>query len=102
MEIGFFSKRVVPGASFAALALPEIDNPFCTDAYLSALQKQGDKCWIVGTHAGDVVEGLAVALLRRGRLSNTLEIPSLPEAAQDQTFWDGVYSLCRQLSVADT
>jgi RimJ/RimL family protein N-acetyltransferase len=97
----FFSQRISRGVPLSALALPETEHPFCTDAYVTAMQKLGNDCWIVGMRAGGAVQELAIAMHRRGRISSTLEIPSLPEAAQDYTFWTGIYSLCRQLRVTN-
>lgn len=101
MDKEFFAQRISRGVPLAALALPEIENPFCTDAYVTAMQKLGNDCWIVGMRAGGAVQELAIAMHRRGRISSTLEIPSLPEAAKDQPFWNGIYSLCRRLRVTD-
>jgi hypothetical protein len=101
MDKEFFSQRIDRGKPLAALGLPDIENPFCTDAYVAAMHSQGNQCWIVGIRAGDLVLGFAVALLRRGRLGSTLEIPSLPEAARDESFWSGIYQLCRRLRVTD-
>lgn len=101
MDKDFFSQRIGHGVPFATLRLPEIENPFCTEGYVAAMQKQGNECWIVGMCEEGAVHEFAVAMRRRGRIGSTLEIPSLPEAAKDQLFWNGIYSLCRQLRVTD-
>ena len=101
MDKDFFSQRIGHGVPLATLGLPEIENPFCTEGYVAAMQKQGNECWIVGMCEEGAVHEFAVAMRRRGRIGSTLEIPSLPEAAKDQLFWNGIYSLCRQLRVTD-
>ena len=101
MASEFFSQRITGAVPLAALGLSEIENPFCTDAYVTAMQKRGHECWIVGMRVGEAVQEYAVATLRRGRLSSTLEITSLPKAAQQESFWNGIYLLCRRLRVTD-
>jgi Acetyltransferase (GNAT) domain len=101
MEREFFSERIARGVLPAELTATETENPFCTSAYVAAMQNLGNDCWMVGTRQGEIVQGIAIALYRRGRISRTLEIPSLPEAAEDPAFWAGIYSLCRRLRVTD-
>jgi hypothetical protein len=96
-----FIFQPVGGASLAKLGVDQPENPFCTDEYVKATEMLGHEAWIVGTRYGSKVQNAAVALLRRGRLSATLEFVSLPQEASKQEFWEVVYGECRSLKITD-
>lgn len=97
----FFAQRLERPSALAELAPIEPRHPFCTEAYVAAMHKLGYQSWLLGMRVEGVLQDAAIALLKRRRISVTFEIPSLPAAAQEQDFWNGVYSLCRQLHVTD-
>ena len=101
MSRQFFAERAGRDAALTHLGITAQENPFLTDAYVSARQKLGGEVWILGTREGAAVGDAAVAVLRRGRLSTSLEIPSLPISAATDIFWQGVYAFCKRSKVTD-
>jgi hypothetical protein len=61
----------------------------------------GCQTWVIGTQVDGSAQHAAIALLRRGRISITLEFDSLPPSAAQQYFWNTVYSECRLLKVTN-
>src|SRR5579871_5884869 len=101
MSRQFFAERAGQNAAVSQLGITEQDNPFLTDAYVSARQKLGGEVWLLGAREGAAVADAAVAVLRRGRLSTSLEIPSLPQCAASDIFWEGMYAFCQRSKVTD-
>lgn len=101
MSEEFFSKRVTRHTSLADLGLGPLENPFCTDFFVKAMEQLGQECWAIGIRADGVPRDAAIAVVRRGRMRSTLEIASLPAAAQGAVFWDGVYALLKRLKITD-
>jgi lipid II:glycine glycyltransferase (peptidoglycan interpeptide bridge formation enzyme) len=101
MSAQFFSQRVTSRSPLADLDFPQLENPFCTDPYVVAMQQVGYECWVIGIRANGVLQDATIALVRHGRMSATLEIESLPDASQKTMFWDGVYELSKRLKVTD-
>jgi len=73
-------------------------NPFLTLAYARARQSLGDQAVLVGGPNTNK-NALTVAFLRRGRLNRSLEIPSLPVAAEHQEFWTSVLQQCSEMGI---
>lgn len=101
MSEQFFSLRVTRSSALADLGIGRSENPFCTDSYVKAMQQLGHECWAVGIRREDILQDAAIALVRHGRLGASLEIPSLPAAAQTPIFWDGLYALSKRLKITD-
>ena len=97
----FFSQLVTGSSLLADLGFAQLENPFCTDPYLMAMQQVGFECWVLGIRAHGVLRDATIAVVRHGRMSATLEIASLPGAAQSTIFWDGVYALSKRLRITD-
>ncbi len=101
MNEQFFSQRVTGNSPLLDLGFDHPENPFCTDRYVMAMQQLGYECWVIGIRANGALQDATIAVVRRGRVSATLEIASLPAAAQKTTFWDGVYALSKRLRITD-
>ena len=101
MSEQFFSQRVTGSSALADLGIDRLGNPFYTDPYVTAMQQLGYECWVIGIRADGVLQDAAIAVVRHGRMSATLEIASLPAAAHKPVFWDGVHALSKRLRVTD-
>ena len=73
------------------------ENPFHTEAFLRASEALGAEARVVVFAEGaGAVHLCAPALLRRGRLRATLELPSAPDADAGHPFWPALVELCRR------
>ena len=97
----FFSHRVSGSSRLGDFGIDPANHPFCTDAYAIAMRQLGYECWALGIRADGAARDAAIGVVRRGRVSATLEISSLPAAARESLFWDGVYALSRHLRITD-
>lgn len=101
MSERFFSQRITAAAPLSDLGIVQLENPFCTDSYVKAIKQLGYESWVIGIKVDGLVSNAAIAAVRRGKISATLEIASLPGAAQKTIFWDGVYELMKRLKITD-
>ena len=101
MSEQFFSQRVTGSPALAELGVAQLECPFYTDSYVTAMQQLGHECWVIGIRADGVLQDATIAAVRHGRMSATLEIASLPAAAHKPAFWDGVYALSKRLRITD-
>jgi len=101
MSEEFFFQYLTGNSVLADLGVDRLENPFCTDPYVMAMQQLEYECWVIGIRADGVLQDATIGVVRHGRMSATLEIASLPAAAQRPTFWDGVYALSKRLKVTD-
>lgn len=97
----FFSQRVTGRSSLADLGFAQLENPFCTDRYVMAMQQLGYECWVIGIRTNGILQEATIAVVRHGRMSATFEIASLPAAAQRTMVSDGAYAQSKQLKVTD-
>lgn len=65
-------------------------NPFCGPGFFKAMRRLGSDPWIAGMMEGNRLTSAAGVFLKRGRLNSTLEITSLPAAANTDEFWLGL------------
>jgi hypothetical protein len=70
-------------------------NPFCTVEYCAARRTMGLKPVILSLRDRGRTVTACLALIRRGRISGSLEIDSLPNIPDGPEFWDGLTALCR-------
>jgi lipid II:glycine glycyltransferase (peptidoglycan interpeptide bridge formation enzyme) len=89
------------GSSLTKFGVNQEENPFCTDAYVAAMEMLGYETWIVGTKTDGGVQDAAIGLLRRGRVSAALEFVSLPPSASQEDFWSAIYADCKRLKVTN-
>lgn len=80
-----------------ALADLAPENPFATHAYVLSRQADHTEPWILGCKEGADLSTGCIAFLKRGRISRTLEIPSVPAAGP--IFWEGLRDFVRQQKV---
>lgn len=77
-------------------------SPFCTPEYARALQALGNQVWIVGCERAGEPPEIALAAITRSRFGTvTLDMPSLPAAAEHDEFWAAVNVLCRKEHITD-
>jgi hypothetical protein len=96
-----FTFQPVGGSPLTKFGVNQLENPFCTDAYIAAMEMLGYQPWVIGTQVDGRIQDAAIALLRRGRISVTLEFVSLPSSAAHQDFWNSIYTECRLLKVTN-
>jgi GNAT acetyltransferase-like protein len=100
MLVEFRTDDEPPLSLFDELAAASPTNPFCTSAYAEAMRKCSERPWIISLRDDkNVLIVGAAAFMRSGRLTRSLEIPSLPAIGDDRVFWDGLLGLCAELSV---
>ncbi|HEX4749643.1 MAG TPA: GNAT family N-acetyltransferase [Bryobacteraceae bacterium] len=78
-----------------------VANPFSTIEYGRAVQASGREVWIVGLTGDGTEANVTLGLIKTGRLSTEVELPSLPPVASDPEFWAVVDQLCRKRGVTD-
>src|SRR6185503_6178044 len=78
-------------------ALAEIQprNPFCTLSWFKTKQELGAEPWIVGLRDAAGISSAGGVFLRRGLIGCDLEIASLPDAAGEASYWQGLFRFCR-------
>jgi hypothetical protein len=76
-------------------------NPFYTPGYAAYRRSQGFICWIMMNEAAAGPDIYCPAFMKTGRLRRLLEVPSVPEAPLDRSFWQGLLDFCRQQGVSD-
>ena len=97
---GFHTQAAPTEALCARVAARFAANPFCTPNFVAARAAGGQTPWIFWV--GDAAEMLTgcTAFVDSGRLTRTLEIPSLPEGV-DNAFWTGVKTFCSDRRITD-
>ena len=86
-----------PGQPLCAEAAAlEPANPYHAPAYLAARRTLGARPWMLTVRDGGRLVAACPAFVRRGRLSGTAEIPSLPGAELPEVFWQGLARFCRE------
>src|SRR5262245_13437257 len=77
-------------------------NPFATVSFFASMRQIGYAAWVLGLRgdSGGLDCGCG-AFLRTGRLSRTLEIPSLPAVGAENSFWGGLLEFCRHHGVTN-
>jgi hypothetical protein len=64
------------------------------------MRAQGWEPWIFAIETQDRMSA-TLALIKQGKLSAELELPSLPEIASQGRFWEVVHQLCRRRNITD-
>lgn len=74
------------------------DNPFVTQAYCQARERDGDR--VVGFRLGAPgSEVIAVGFVRSGRASKTCQIPTVPDVDATSPFWPALRRWCQATGV---
>lgn len=76
-------------------------SPFNTEAYANACVSIGDQAFMLGVRGDAGLLAGCIALLRRGRISRCVTIPSLPRLDAPDVFFDGLLGFCRGHRVLD-
>lgn len=100
MAIKFCVDANPPEALLAELVSLSPTNPFYTPKYVAAIQSTGCKPIVFTLRTSTALLSGCTAFLRRGRLSKSLEIISLPALIDSQDFWDGLIDFCRRTKVS--
>jgi hypothetical protein len=74
-------------------------NPFYTVEYCAAQRTMGVKPVALSLRDRGVAVTACIALLRRGRISSTIEIDSLPAVGGEREFWEGLACLCQDCNI---
>ena len=83
--------------SVAALAPA---NPFLTAGYIESQRVSGAEPWIFVLRDAGTLRTGCTGFLRVGRLTRSLEIPSLPAIPDPTAFWTGLLDHCRRTHTA--
>ncbi len=99
MSYGF---EIDPTAE-AQRRLADLDpaNPFHAEAYLDARREMGFRPVVISADGATQTAAACAAFLKDGRLSRILEIPSLPNFAAAEPFWEALMSFCRSTQAAE-
>lgn len=73
-------------------------NPMYAPAYAAAMRELGSRVLVLSLWRGGEMVSACTAFARAGRFNRSLEIPSLPDLADEDegAFWEGVRELCRR------
>ena len=94
--VALFEPSTSQVGDLAALA-PE--NPFVTEAYAEFRRVCGDRVWAFSLNDESPVSG-CLAFERSGRLNRALEVTSLPQLPEPETFWRGLLEFCCQRRIS--
>ena len=100
MAIEFCVEANPPKELLAQLVSLAPTNPFYTPQYVAAIQTTGCESIVFTLRTSTALLSGCTAFLRRGRLSKSLEIISLPALMDSQDFWDGLIDFCRRTKVS--
>jgi hypothetical protein len=85
----------------AAAAALDPANPFYTNAYIDARRMLGYGPWLLALCKDGRITAACPSFLKSGRLSRSLEIPSLPQLPEDSSiFWNGLLDFCRRKRIS--
>ena len=86
----------------SAISALEPNNPFCTFAYAQAMEAIGTQPWLLYLKDNERFTGGCLGFLRAGRLSRSLEVPSVPTLpTPDVFFWTELVNLCARMRVSN-
>jgi hypothetical protein len=75
-------------------------NPFYTSGFVSTMRSLGAEPWILGLRQrGKIVSG-CTGFVRRGRVNRRLDIVSIPDVANLESFWNGLATHCRNAGIS--
>lgn len=84
----------------AEVAALDPRNPFYTVEYMEAMRSLATQPWLVCLRENGRILTGCPAFLRKGRLSRSLEIPSVPCLPPGDQFWTGLVNFCRQSHIS--
>ena len=96
----FHSQWRPDDALIRGLAAANPRNPFYTPAFVAARSNSGEESLVLWRGNDESIDFGCTAFMRKGRVSRTLEIPSLPAEA-DEAFWRDVENFCRSARITD-
>jgi hypothetical protein len=100
MGTGFLSVSARAFADWPDIEALAPENPFATRAYAHALHLLGAEVAVVGQHRDGTLEAGCLARFRRGCVTTSLEIESLPRPAAPEAFWRDLFAYCRRERIA--
>ena len=78
------------------------ENPYYTPAYARAMEACSRHVWVLAVRDGCRLLSACTGFLQSGRMSRSLEIPSLPALAGYETiFWTGLFESCKSKRVSN-
>ena len=86
-----------------AVAATAPANPFFTTAYAESRRALGFDPWMIALRRNEGFSAACPAFVKTGRLSRTLEIPSLPaftNSEESGLFWSRLFDLCRRRGIS--
>jgi hypothetical protein len=96
----FFAEKDAPPELVSALMRLSPANPFCTKSHADAMREYGHEPWLLGIkRRGQLVAG-CYGCRFSGRLNRGFRIISLPKAACEDIFWDGLMRFCSLHKIA--
>jgi Acetyltransferase (GNAT) domain len=100
-EIVFLAEPDPSSETCAAAAELQPANPFLTPQYLSARRSFGDHPYLIGLACEKRWNCASLAFRRKGRLNQSLEIPSLAVPSATEQFWTGLRDFCQRESITE-
>lgn len=83
-----------------AVAAGDSTNPFLTPEYSIARESLGSSIYAIGLRTEETLRSSCLAFLSRNPLRRSLDIPSVPDLLDGETFWEGLVELCGKLGVS--
>jgi hypothetical protein len=78
------------------------ENPYYTLAYARAMDASSRQVWVLAVRDGCCLLSACTAFLESGRMSRSLEIPSLPApTGYEAVFWNGLFESCKSRGISN-
>ena len=101
MAVQFYAETEVSYERYQEVAALDPRNPFYTPNYIDARRMLGLQPWLLSIRQDDCLITGCTSFLKVGRLTKTLEIPSLCEIPEGNTFWKGMVKFCRKSKISN-
>jgi hypothetical protein len=96
-RVTFWAERTGAPKNRERIAALSPQNPFCDPRYVQWRELLGERAILVGLAGkGEIVAGCPAFLSRRISWSRKLELPTVPELPDPDSFWTGLFRLCRR------
>ena len=83
------------------LSASDRTNPFYSTQYLAYRSADGFQPWVLYLEERGEIVAVCSAFMKSGKLSRLLEIPSLPNLPDNDSFWQGLKKFCNGARVSD-
>jgi len=96
MTYQFVAECNPPDELCAQVSVLAPDNPFYTPGYVNSRRLLGYHPWLLCLYDGRRLLSGCTAFARQGRISRSVEIPSVPELGEDEIYWRSFFRWCHK------